>query len=713
MDDYNQYMAPQPRSEEGPSQNYPSDGIPQSQIPPMPMGSNGAPMASSYQTLNYFTGFQDPTMFQSSKPPSNRGRKKSTPGLEHVKHRRTRSGCYTCRNRRVKCDETHPICERCRKGKRECTYPEQTSGKGSSGQASSRDGSGQGDSPGTASDEVEDEGERDARLDTIADEEEPDNNGLRPQQSFSSLRRRDTASTLNLQRAGARHGSETPSLDDTKSASPSVSTGTSVSFATPSIPPDPSIQAGPSEWSHLPPDLQFYLQYFCDNMSHHSYCMILDADEFFMKYLPSVAVQKGNESLLYALVGFAAYHRTIQNPSGNISEFLQYYNKSVTLLLEAFKKGGKQNTATLLTILQLATIEEYLGDWVNLSGHQKAALQILTQLHTPQGVMHSFVSRTILTWYVRFDVFVGMLGGYETRLPREWFSATVDYHESQRHADPGGIIWKQEAASALLRLITVDMSFLYAKAKRGEVSGEEFASEYNSLTAQLHKWRDNLDPSMVDPAYIETDFKWRQPLEDDDIVDPYAPGYLYNGHLFATTLLLAEWHSILVMHKTQEPGRLQQEPTQELVDLSMAICQIFDTVEKWPQRASGTLAMLQACLVIAAIFVPRDLKHHMWMRRKFALIERSGYLAPFTIRSRMALIFRDPSCIHWWIPNDDGFTPILQETRAFADERNGIPVSKQSEDVRDMASVFAKMRLDYEGGQSPTAPPSSGPSSGS
>lgn len=79
----------------------------------------------------------------------------------------------------------------------------------------------------------------------------------------------------------------------------------------------------------------------------------------------------------------------------------------------------------------------------------------------------------------------------------------------------------------------------------------------------------------------------------------------------------------------------------------------------------------------------------------------------------MALIFRDPSCIHWWIPNDDGFTPILQETRAFADERNGIPVSKQSEDVRDMASVFAKMRLDYEGGQSPAAPPSSGPSSGS
>lgn len=62
-------------------------------------------------------------------------RRKSSGGMEQVKHRRTRSGCYTCRARRVKvlvphlfgivfwrdlvwanwwtiqCDETHPICE--------------------------------------------------------------------------------------------------------------------------------------------------------------------------------------------------------------------------------------------------------------------------------------------------------------------------------------------------------------------------------------------------------------------------------------------------------------------------------------------------------------------------------------------------------------------------------------------------------------------------
>lgn len=60
-----------------------------------------------------------------------RSRKRAAHGADHVKHRRTRSGCFTCRQRRVKvcpsaeispftiadicasqCDENHPVCDR-------------------------------------------------------------------------------------------------------------------------------------------------------------------------------------------------------------------------------------------------------------------------------------------------------------------------------------------------------------------------------------------------------------------------------------------------------------------------------------------------------------------------------------------------------------------------------------------------------------------------
>lgn len=62
----------------------------------------------------------------------------------------------------------------------------------------------------------------------------------------------------------------------------------------------------------------------------------------------------------------------------------------------------------------------------------------------------------------------------------------------------------------------------------------------------------------------------------------------------------------------------------------------------------------------------------------------------------MAEIFRDPSCIQWWLPNDEGLSPILRSIRAFADERNANPVSPQTESLREISVIFAKLRLNQE-----------------
>ncbi|KIW06645.1 uncharacterized protein PV09_02355 [Verruconis gallopava] len=40
-------------------------------------------------------------------------------GKKEIK-RRTKTGCLTCRKRRIKCDEQHPVCRNCQKSKREC-----------------------------------------------------------------------------------------------------------------------------------------------------------------------------------------------------------------------------------------------------------------------------------------------------------------------------------------------------------------------------------------------------------------------------------------------------------------------------------------------------------------------------------------------------------------------------------------------------------------
>lgn len=72
------------------------------------------------------------------------------------------------------------------------------------------------------------------------------------------------------------------------------------------------------------------------------------------------------------------------------------------------------------------------------------------------------------------------------------------------------------------------------------------------------------------------------------------------------------------------------------------------------------------------------------------------------MRTRFAEIFQDQTCIHWWLPNDEGLTPIVRAVRAFADERSGNPVSEQTENLREMSAIFAKMRFNSSYGETPS-----------
>jgi hypothetical protein len=194
------------------------------------------------------------------------------------------------------------------------------------------------------------------------DEDEPESATSQTSAPNFPLRRSSTTSSFGRQRviAGLRQGSETPSYDGNKSASPALSAGATgtTSAHTPAGLHFPAVSTpAPArpDWTFLPHELQFYLSYFYDNITHYHYCAVNDADDFFRSILPGLAIR--NEALLFAVVGFSAYHHSMRNPNGRINEFLQYYSRSVTLLLDCLKKKEKYSIGTLLTILQLATIE--------------------------------------------------------------------------------------------------------------------------------------------------------------------------------------------------------------------------------------------------------------------------------------------------------------------------------------------------------------------
>lgn len=69
----------------------------------------------------------------------------------------------------------------------------------------------------------------------------------------------------------------------------------------------------------------------------------------------------------------------------------------------------------------------------------------------------------------------------------------------------------------------------------------------------------------------------------------------------------------------------------------------------------------------------------------------------FPLRQKVARIFQEPSCARWWMPNDEGFTPVLQSIREFADERNAVAVTAQQESVREVRHIFEKLDLSDDG----------------
>ncbi len=78
----------------------------------------------------------------------------------------------------------------------------------------------------------------------------------------------------------------------------------------------------------------------------------------------------------------------------------------------------------------------------------------------------------------------------------------------------------------------------------------------------------------------------------------------------------------------------------------------------------------------------------------YVLTDQS-YIYPYTFRTKMADIFRDRSCMHWWLPNDEAYPPIIRSIREFVEERSAIAKKiPAQEDLRDMKAIFAAMKLD-------------------
>ncbi|KAF9893872.1 hypothetical protein FE257_010042 [Aspergillus nanangensis] len=651
-------------------------------------------------------GVPTPPASYTSAPNSSSTPSTLQPALDHKKHKRTRSGCFTCRARRIKCDESRPTCDRCRKGNRDCVYPS----PGSTAPAS-KSGSRSGTKPkaprppshGSDSSGLVEYDEIRA-LETIADEDEEDVHSVGSSSRFSpsartkpGLPRKHSTQSLRKRQTNQltpTSTSETPFSGKDASSSPSTEASSrfeSTSARSASVGLFSTEPLGLPSTAHLPEDLQFYLSFYQDSLTYRHFFLRHTSEHFVRHSVIELALQY--DPLLYAVVGFSAYHHCVQTGTGKLYSFLKHYNTALKLLRKSLGTGESHSEATLITVLVLTTFEEFIGDWVNLIDHHQAAHSLIRELLTPESITMNELHSHIFLWYARFDVVAGILAGNEAVLSREWYIAREQFDEQQAAAYPDDAEKQLALAASINRRFGLEMASLYAKLSRGMIPIEQFMVQNDLLGQTIERIRIILE-RFTDSEYTVWDYPNRQPLTDDDVVDPYVPGLLHTGPLWDVNIIWIDYLSTKQMYKYQCMLSLKQSSFEELGELSMRQCQLIESIVRWPEKENGWMYAFKNSVGMVALFGPKDEKHVMWSRRKFALLEQNGYVIAPKFRQTLATVFQLPELNHWWLPNDEGYPEIFRDVRTMTEERTTNPRDDFRESVRDMRSLFWNISLD-------------------
>lgn len=217
----------------------------------------------------------------------------------------------------------------CKKGNRDCVYPEPPpSNKGRRGSQKGKEGS-------VCSEEssIDDFDEEILRSSASATSVERDT-----ALCFSPVQSESELTTISM---------EDNSIIKDGSISPMMSRDSNLLTRSRSM--------STNAWDDLPDEIKFYMNYARNNLTAHHWNYSPDGPDGLYHALLEAAVRY--KPLLYAVTCFAAYHHNLERADGRIENFLIYHSKSVISLSQSLKKGEKRNLATLLTILQLATIE--------------------------------------------------------------------------------------------------------------------------------------------------------------------------------------------------------------------------------------------------------------------------------------------------------------------------------------------------------------------
>lgn len=238
--------------------------------------------------------------------------------------------------------------------------------------------------------------------------------------------------------------------------------------------------------------------------------------------------------------------------------------------------------------------------------------------------MQDETRRKIILWYIRFDLFAGIMSGAETTLGREWFAAAADFYRRQTKLRPQDLGAQFEEYFATSRLLATDVTLLFASKTRDTVSDVEFIADIEKLSTDLAEYSRRIEAAYKEAKSFEHSLPREVVTGELDTLGSYSPHILYTGELATMNLVLMDHWAIHLMFMYQRTVALKQPPPPELTELAIKKAKTFEAIQYCDDGGPATILGCQASLGILALFLPNDPEHTMWCRRKFADVERLG-----------------------------------------------------------------------------------------
>ena len=145
------------------------------------------------------------------------------------------------------------------------------------------------------------------------------------------------------------------------------------------------------------------------------------------------------------------------------------------------------------------------------------------------------------------------------------------------------------------------------------------------MTEQFAKFGQAIETAFTEPSHFVKTFPNAPAPSEDDITDYRDPMFLYAGELFTMNFVKTDFWAIELMFKYQLAVAQRQQPSTQLTEIALKKCKMLEAVQYCDQGPPGAILGSQASLGIASLFLPKDRRHIDWCRRKYALVEQSGY----------------------------------------------------------------------------------------